>query len=386
MKNKKKSKRTYLLVPGFVADTYSEIERSFVELSAFHDPEIQILWLVPDINAKGLTFADDANRTRLSEPAYVSHLRNGNVPYIVANISPYNFIHNYFLFKKIFSQYEIEGVYTHFGLERYWATLFAKLSNKRTIWNEHWHSLGRKLSFAKRIFYKCFVDEYISISRFITRTLPSNSRIHTIPNAIQINPGDKKIDREKNELRGRLGLPTDAGIVLMVAAFRPEKRHALALKICERVIRQVPKKVMFIFLGSGEIYEEFNIHVQNIGMNNSILAPGYVNNVQDYYDASDISILTSLNEPFGYVVLEAMRNKLPVIAFNNGGPAEVIKHNQTGILIEEGDVDEFAEAITDLLGDQKKRIKYGSAAYREVEKHYNRTKWIQDVLSVLRNT
>ncbi len=46
-----------LLVPGFVADTYSEIERSYVELCAQAPEGVEFVWLVPDISSKYNSFA-----------------------------------------------------------------------------------------------------------------------------------------------------------------------------------------------------------------------------------------------------------------------------------------------------------------------------------------
>ena len=103
------------------------------------------------------------------------------------------------------------------------------------------------------------------------------------------------------------------------------------------------------FLGDGEMRGDFATKVMERGLSQHVIAPGYVDNVDDYYAVSDISILTSHYEPFGYVVLEAMRYELPVDAFDNGGPSEVIRNNETGKLVRDDDVEGFVSAALELL-------------------------------------
>lgn len=367
-------KTTILFVPGFVADTYSEIERSYVELCASARRDVEYLWLVPTISYKHNRFARAASRTELKEPVWVPHLRRHGIPYVVADVSKYNPIANLFLFAGIFRRHRISAVYTHFGYERFWAVFFGKLCRRVTIWNEHWHSLGRRYGLLKRLFYRLFVDEFISVSRFISATLPPGRRVHTLPNAIHVDvaPPDSASTAER---RRRLGLPQNGAVVLMVAAFRTEKRHGLALDVCRRVL-QTHGDTVFVFLGAGELRDQFREQVDRLGLGQRVVTPGHVDNVNDYYAVADVSILTSYYEPFGYVVLEAMRAALPVVAFDNGGPAEVIRHGETGILVKEADVDQFAVELARLIDDADLRRALGARARRAVQQEYNRDTWI----------
>lgn len=372
-----------LFVPGFVADTYSEIERSFVELCSSPDHDIEFLWLVPDLSYKHNRFARQESRMTLKEPVWVPYLRNNSIPYVVRNISKYNPFSNFLLFREIFRNNQIDAVYTHFGFERFWAIFFGKLWGKVTIWNEHWHSLGRRYGLVKRLFYRFFVDEFISVSKFITSTLPQNSRVHTIPNAVHVDVPKQLSQKEKSERRKQLAVPDDTKIVLMVAAFRREKRHMLALEVCECVLN-VRSDLIFIFLGDGELRGPFLDRVRDLGLDRHVIAPGHVNNVEDYYAISDVSILTSYYEPFGYVVLEAMRYALPVVAFDTGGPAEVIRSGETGVLIRDGDVEEFAQRLLELIDNWQLRFDVGGRGRQAVEQEYSREAWIEKLATTLR--
>ncbi len=90
-----------------------------------------------------------------------------------------------------------------------------------------------------------------------------------------------------------------------------------------------------------------------------------------FYDCSDIMLVPSLwQEPFGLVVAEAMARGLPVIASNIGGPAEILTHDVNGLLIEPGDEQALASAITQLLENSQQRAQLASAARTTVQERF----------------
>lgn len=374
-----------LIVPGFAADTYCEIERSFVELSARAADGIDILWLVPTIFSKHNVYANRENRQQLIEPLYVSYLRRSGISYVEANISKFNPCANFRLFKGIFDEHSIDVVYTHFGFERFWAALFAKLFGKTVVWNEHWHSLGTRLAWLKRIFYAFFVDEFIAVSAFIADTLPRKVRIHTIPNAIGCErfPGANDV-RRRHELKQQMGIASGKNVILMVAAFRPEKRHDLAKEVCRRVFER-RDDVAFVFLGDGPSRRTFIDQVAARGWGCNVFAPGYSEAVDDYYAVADIFMLTSINEPFGYVVLEAMKSGLPVVAFQSGGPVDVVEDGKTGFLVRAIALAEFAERLMKLIEQPELRQRMGLHAQLRVRLKYDRAVWVRRVRAILRD-
>jgi len=378
------SKVRILLVPGFVVDTYSTIEQNLVELSANPDIDIELLWLVPDIKSKYNRFSRPENRQELNEPVWVTHLRHHGIPYVVGNVSKYNLLSNFLLFRDIFRKNRIDAVYTNFGFERFWTAFFGKLFGKVVVWHERWNSLGTRYVLPKRLFYRFFVDEFIAISNFIAGTLPHSRRVHTILNATRSDVPTRLGPKEASALRRRLGVSDDIKIVLMVANFRAWKRHMLAFEVCERVLKQ-RADVAFVFLGEGEVRSPFLDRVKSAGLDRHIIAPGYVDNVDDYYEIADISILTSYYEPFGNVVLEAMRHTVPVVAFNTGGPAEVIQNGETGFLAKDGDTAEFAQRILDLMEDPKLRTAIGERGRQVVQLEYSRERWIKRINALLRD-
>lgn len=89
------------------------------------------------------------------------------------------------------------------------------------------------------------------------------------------------------------------------------------------------------------------------------------------YGASDVVVLPSLREPWGFVVCEAMACSVPVIASRQVGAAqELVEPGVTGEMFNAGDAEELASRLTSLLSAPKILEEMGAAAYRRLERYY----------------
>lgn len=96
--------------------------------------------------------------------------------------------------------------------------------------------------------------------------------------------------------------------------------------------------------------------VSNLKLEDYIVFTGHRANVYPFMDKMDIVVHTStMPEPFGMVIIEAMALGKPVIATKMGGPLEMINDQFDGILIPPGDPRILAETIFSLLNDENKR-------------------------------
>ena len=78
--------------------------------------------------------------------------------------------------------------------------------------------------------------------------------------------------------------------------------------------------------------------------------------------ACDLALWPSLNEAFGLSLLEAQAAGLPVVSGRNAGVANMIRHGETGLLVEMGDAAAFADAVRSYLADPEMRRAHGAAA------------------------
>ena len=80
------------------------------------------------------------------------------------------------------------------------------------------------------------------------------------------------------------------------------------------------------------------------------------------YQASDVFVLPTMADCFSNASIEAMAVGLPVITTNMGGIPDIVEHGKTGLLVEPGDGQELAAALTHLTDSQYERESFGKAA------------------------
>lgn len=90
-----------------------------------------------------------------------------------------------------------------------------------------------------------------------------------------------------------------------------------------------------------------------------------------YTNASILLMPTRMREPFGLVIIEAMAYKCAVIATNAYGPAEIIQHNDTGLLFDHNQENDLFSQIEKLYFDKNFLYRMQDKAYEHVSQNYS---------------
>jgi glycosyltransferase involved in cell wall biosynthesis len=118
-----------------------------------------------------------------------------------------------------------------------------------------------------------------------------------------------------------------------------------------------------IIVGDGPARKNLLELTQKLNLTNRVHLPGRKSNMQDYYDQCEIFVLSSRNEGYPNVLIEAMSSGCASVAFNcETGPSEIIADGINGMLVENGNVERLAEAINAVVNDPTLREKLASNA------------------------
>jgi glycosyltransferase involved in cell wall biosynthesis len=101
------------------------------------------------------------------------------------------------------------------------------------------------------------------------------------------------------------------------------------------------------------------------------------------YTCADVFALPSIQEGLGITLLEAQASAKPVVAFNQSGVREAVKHEKTGLLVKQ-DSQELADAILRLLSDKALRERMGKEGRSFVEESFSWEACAERMLQVYR--
>lgn len=152
---------------------------------------------------------------------------------------------------------------------------------------------------------------------------------------------------------------------VIVAAGRLDenKNHIMLIHAFSRIAEEYPEMKLVIY-GDGELREKLLALVRDKGLEERISLPGSVDDVAEHVGRARIFTLTSNTEGMPNSVIEAMVLGIPVIATDCpcGGPAELIRNGENGLLVPVGDAYALADAMRKILSDSELEHKLGENA------------------------
>ena len=136
--------------------------------------------------------------------------------------------------------------------------------------------------------------------------------------------------------------------IALVGRLSHEKGVDLALKAMQKVLKLEPEAKLWV-IGDGKEKDNLIRLTSELGIQESVVFYGFAKNVEELLLQCSILVLPSRWEGFGLVLLEAMKLKIPCVAFDHTAANEIIIDNVTGYLIPNMDVFLMAEKINNLL-------------------------------------
>jgi glycosyltransferase involved in cell wall biosynthesis len=217
-----------------------------------------------------------------------------------------------------------------------------------------------------------YVDAVICVSNAVHRNLLNQGvepkKYKTIYDGI--DPEIEKASASKETCRARWGLAPDLPVVGIVGTIQKWKGQRELILAIKKVKEETPEIKCLIVGGAYDpVYEvELRNLVETLGLKDNILILGYQNDTLSVMNALDVVIHASVSpEPFGRVIIEAMSLGKPVIATRAGGPLEIVEDKVSGLLVEPGNTEALAGAITLLLEDRSLAEKMGRSGRKRVE-------------------
>lgn len=217
--------------------------------------------------------------------------------------------------------------------------------------------------------YHLGVDRYLSISRGVDRVLARagipERRRRIVPSGIRLERWRDLPDAAG--LRRRLGLAPETRVVGALAALAPHKDHANLLAAAAH-LRQHRDDVVWVIFGEGECRPALERERRELGLDGTVLLPGFVDDVREAMALLEVFVLSSHLEGLGTSVLDAQAAGVPVVATAVGGVPEMLEDGVNGWLVPARDPVALAESVREALGDGAEAQRRAARARRTVER------------------
>ena len=149
----------------------------------------------------------------------------------------------------------------------------------------------------------------------------------------------------------------------------PQKGFDLLIDSFELLKDSYPDWKVKIY-GKGRDKAMLQDMINKKGLYNHVVLMGATNAIEEEFRKSSIFALSSRYEGFGMVIVESMQCGVPVVSFDcPRGPGEIINNGYDGILVDDGDIEKFAEALKTLMDSRERRLEIRDNALKSVERY-----------------
>ena len=207
-----------------------------------------------------------------------------------------------------------------------------------------------RVNFFNRLMYKkasCLVAVSKLIADYLSKTFMVD--VHVIHDcSAHLQPDEQNVKKLKEQYKdkfviGHVGALVDA-----------HKGQSTIIRSVPYLREQIPNlKVLLIGSGKDEI------ELKNLAKDMpDVEFLGFKDNVADYLKCMDVFVYPSNHEGLGSTILDAMEQGVPVVATNVGGIPELVKDDESGLLIEAGNDKGLSEAIGRIYNDGSCRQRF----------------------------
>jgi colanic acid/amylovoran biosynthesis glycosyltransferase len=206
---------------------------------------------------------------------------------------------------------------------------------------------------------QAIVTETDYAAQFLRDRFPDRaSRVHRIYNGLDLSKF------------GRADFSSVPPLIISVGRLIPKKGFSDLIRACGLLAKH-GKSFRCEIIGEGPLEKELCGQIDELCLSDKVILPGPKPQTQlrKRLAAANVFVLPSVIDPDGgmdnlpTVIMEAMATGLPVISTNIGGIPEMLIENETGFLVQPGDVVALADAVNKVIGDTSVARKLGQSGY-----------------------
>ena len=304
-------------------------------------------------------------------------------------LSPLRDLRSFFALVRCFRKYRFDVIHTHTPKAGLLGPMAAKAAGVPVVvhtihgllFHDQMRSWKRLLFWIPEKVTAVFSDLLLSQSRedmtVATRSgLCSASKIKYLGNGIDVAMfSPSRSNGSRHLTRKEMGIADTDIVIGVVGRLVLEKGFGELFAAAAELIPK-HRTWKFVIVGPKENGQRTDAvpvsELEALSRTGSVFFLNWRDDVSKWYAIMDIFVLPSHREGVPRACMEAAAMELPVIATDIRGCREVVRTNETGILVPLSDLKALVAAIEDLIHDESRRTRFGKEGRRHILKHFDR--------------
>ncbi|SHF56250.1 N-acetyl-alpha-D-glucosaminyl L-malate synthase BshA [Ornithinibacillus halophilus] len=292
---------------------------------------------------------------------------------------------------EVIDREELDILHVHYAMPHAVCAILARDIAKRdvkivtTLHGTDITVLGIDNTFKKMIKYGIEQSDAVTaVSKSLVKQtkdmIGTNKEISVIYNFVN----EQEYHKKDLQLIGeKYGIKKHEKVIIHISNFRKVKRIDDVIQTFNHIKDKVDSKLLLV--GDGPEYSNAVKLTEKLELEDRVLFLGKQKNISDLLSISDLKILMSEKESFGLVLLEAMACEVPSIGTNVGGIPEVIKHDETGFLVDLGDVEKASQYAIQLLSDDTLLHQFSQNAFKHAKNYFHSSIIVNQYIDIYNN-
>lgn len=207
------------------------------------------------------------------------------------------------------------------------------------------------------------------------------SKIEVIPLGFDLQKFNDNLPEKRVITRTHFKIAEDEIAIAIVGRLVPVKDHNFFLDALKMVAEKSSKKIRVFIVGDGSERQTIQNRLNEFDLfpNVKIEMTSWVKDVAQFNAGMDIICLTSKNEGTPVSLIEAQAGNKPVLTTNVGGVQDIVDNGNTGIIVERGDLNTYANQLLLLVENEKKRQEMSQNGWNFVESKFHYTTLVRNM-------
>ena len=338
-----------------------------------------------------ISLSCNLNGELVSRAKKVKHLKLYDVPNLLREVSIINDIRAFLYLYKLIKKENFTIIHTHSSKAGFLGRIAAMLNKTpiviHTIHGFAFHDYMN--SFKKNIFIYLeklsakWTNRLITVSnlnkkKVVDLGIAPIEKLKNIYSGIDLT---LFINEKNDQFRKELNLDTNHLLLGSVGRLSNQKDPITMIEAFCVVIKRFPNAHLTL-VGEGELRDEILIKIDQLQLNGRVHLTGNKNYPWKIYHSLDLFIMSSIYEGLGRSITEALSCGVPVVCTSVEGVPEIVRDNETGILVPPKNPSALATGIIEALNDMDKSKRMAEEGRKFVNENFDVNKMVDDIDSL----